>query len=239
MRSARRRTCSWVEGSGPRIILGGLCAGGFWSFQGADRDERVTAALLLNPGALVWHDDLVRARDAARLRRLLRPAWWSRLLRGKVRRARIRSIASAAVRTPGRRDPGIHESSAILSRLAARDVALEIAFSGDEPLEQELTRGGLFADGSRWPGLTRHRLPGRDHTLRPVVAQRGASAILDAGMRRELTRGREGDARPDDAPTASDTNEQPTMTTQTGWTIPQPGPVVDDPTRIPAGVSGP
>ena len=75
-------------------------------FQGADRDERVTAALLLNPGALVWHDDLVRARDAARLRRLLRLAWWSRLLRGKVRRARIRSIASAAVRTPGRRDPG-------------------------------------------------------------------------------------------------------------------------------------
>jgi alpha-beta hydrolase superfamily lysophospholipase len=177
-----------ARGLGPRLLLAGLCAGGFWAFQGADRDPRVTAALLLNPGALVWHTDLVRSRDARRLRRLLQPAWWSRLLRGKVRRARIKAVSTAALQTALQRPTVERSPIAILDSLAERDVAIELAFSDDEWVEAELRRDGVLAQVDRWPLLVQHRLPSRDHTLRPIIAQVGASAVLDAGLARELAR---------------------------------------------------
>jgi dienelactone hydrolase len=177
-----------ARGLGPRLLLAGLCAGGFWAFQGADRDPRVTAALLLNPGALVWHTDLVRSRDARRLRRLLQPAWWSRLLRGQVRTARIKAVSTAALQTALKRPTVERSPVAILDALAERDVAIELAFSDDEWVEAELRRDGVLAQVDRWPLLVQHRLPSRDHTLRPIVAQAGASAVLDAGLARELAR---------------------------------------------------
>jgi hypothetical protein len=63
-----------------------------------------------------------------------------------------------------------------------------MAFSTDEPLYLELERGGFLAKAHRWPTLRLERLPGRDHTLRPIVAQRAAHALLDRELQRELER---------------------------------------------------
>ena len=89
------------RGHGPRIVLAGLCAGGFWAFRGAAADERVTAALLLNPGALEWHPRW-SAREAARLHRLRQVHAWQKILRGGVPLARMRMTAAAALRQTGR-----------------------------------------------------------------------------------------------------------------------------------------
>ncbi|MEO5883939.1 MAG: hypothetical protein ABIQ58_00270, partial [Candidatus Limnocylindrales bacterium] len=181
-----------ARGIGPRIVLVGLCAGGYHAANGAIADERVTAAMLLNPGALVWQHDTVRRRDVGKLHRLLEPAWWGRLARGKVRRGRIAAVLHAVVRS--RRaspppDPTL-TPSAIFDALRDRDVNVDLAFSSDEALEIELEQAGVLGQlARRWPNVVRHRLPGRDHTLRPLVAQAGAHAVLDAALERELARG--------------------------------------------------
>ena len=192
------------RGHGPRIILAGLCAGGFWAFRGADADERVTAAFLLNPGALEWHPQLVEARQAARLHRLRRPDAWRRILRGGVPMTRMgstaraalrqtaRSIAAIARRALGRRPVGQDgdptSAAAILDRLSVEDTTVVLAFSADEPLYIELERDGFLAQAHRWPTLRLDRLPGRDHTLRPIAAQRAAHALLDRELGREIDR---------------------------------------------------
>ena len=192
------------RGHGPRIVLAGLCAGGFWAFRGADADERVTAALLLNPGALEWHPQLVEAREAARLHRLRQVHAWQKILRGGVPLARMRMTAAAALRQTGRSmaavparairrrpSPGGEVStstSAVLDRLGAAGTTVVMAFSADEPLYLELEHDGFLARAHGWPALRIERLPGRDHTLRPMAAQRAANALLDRELGRELDR---------------------------------------------------
>lgn len=191
-----------ARGAGPRVVLAGLCAGGYWAFACADRDPRVVAAWLVNPATLAWHDDLVRQRNARRLRRLLQPTWWARLVRGQVRVARMRTIAAAAVRSPGR-SGAVADPEEALVRMRARDVDVLLAFSGDEPLEAELRDGPWYREPDDWPNLHRVQLPGRDHTLRPIVAQRAASDALDAALDRELDR--IAAAAVTDAPVVTDT----------------------------------
>jgi alpha/beta superfamily hydrolase len=191
------------RGHGPRIVLAGLCAGGFWAFRGADLDARVSAALLLNPGALDWYPDLVESRQAARLHRLRQLAWWRRILSGGVPFERMRTTAGAVARhavraltkLPRRIVSGrpnafsmASSSAAILDRLGAAGTTVVMAFSTDEPLYLELERDGFLAKAHRWPTLRLERLPGRDHTLRPIVAQRAAHALLDRELDRELER---------------------------------------------------
>jgi alpha-beta hydrolase superfamily lysophospholipase len=194
------------RGHGPRIVLAGLCAGGFWALRGAAADDRVTAALLLNPGALDWHPDLLEARQAARVRRLREIAWWRRILGGGVPIARIgatvaalarralRAIAHAPSQALGRLRPSEalsldpDSAEAILDRLSAAGTTVVMAFSVDEPLYAELERAGFVARSRRWPTLHLDRLPGRDHTLRPIVAQRAAQTLLDREIARELDR---------------------------------------------------
>ena len=83
-----------ARGYGDRFVLAGLCAGGFWAFNGADRDARAVAALMVNPGALEWHPELVKHRNAAKLNRLRRVAWWRRILRGQVKRKNVVAVAT-------------------------------------------------------------------------------------------------------------------------------------------------
>ena len=196
-----------MRGHGPRMILAGLCAGGFWALRGAAADERVTAALLLNPGALDWQPDLVEARQAARVQRLRRIEWWRRVLGGDVSADRIVETVAALVRNrtralaalPGRLASRLagrtspdedHPASAasILDRLSAAGTTVVMAFSDDEPLYDELERDGFLDRAHRWGTLRLERLPARDHTLRPIVAQRAAHALLDRELERELGR---------------------------------------------------
>jgi len=61
-----------------------------------------------------------------------------------------------------------------------------MAFSDDEPLHDELERDGFFARLGEWPNLEVRKLPGRDHTFRPIVAQRAVHALLDSELDRVL-----------------------------------------------------
>jgi alpha-beta hydrolase superfamily lysophospholipase len=184
-----------------RLVLAGLCAGGHWAFQGADRDPRVVAAYLLNPGALVWDTHLVRRRDARRLRRLTDPAWWRRLVSGRVRPARIRAIAGATLAQAGdglrgslrqgRASDGApidRRPAAVLDRLRDRGTTVVLAFSHDEGLHDELRRDGLLARLPEWPNVREATLPGRDHTLRPIVAQNAVHELLDRSLRMDMDR---------------------------------------------------
>jgi alpha-beta hydrolase superfamily lysophospholipase len=185
-----------------RIVLAGLCAGGYWAFLGADRDPRVAAAYMLNPGALEWRTDLVRRRNARRIRRLGDPAWWRRLVRGQVRVSRMRAIATAALSEGlrgrigggslgvGQAGPGRPETApaAIIERLDARGTTVAIAFSNDEVLHDELARDGFLDRIETLPNVHLETLPGRDHTLRPVIAQRAVHDLLDRALLADLAR---------------------------------------------------
>ena len=192
-----------ARGYGDRFVLAGLCAGGFWAFNGADRDDRAVAAIMVNPGALEWHPELVKHRNAQKLNRLRRRAWWQRILRGQVKRKNVvavaratasqgwRAVASLPVRLARRgRGPAPAPVSVerILDRLRDRGVHVVMAFSAEEPVHAELERDGVLARLDRWPNMRVEGLPARDHTLRPIVAQRGVHELLVRELDRELQR---------------------------------------------------
>lgn len=183
---------------GARVVLGGLCAGGFWSFHGAARDTRVAAALLMNPRLLVWDAEVVARRDARKLTRLRNLAWWRRIVRGQVRLSRMREIARAAVRRAWRgvarlpsalrasRGDTVNPVEELLARLRDHGTRVLMAFSDDEPLHDELEEEGFLARLDEWPNLEVQTLPGRDHTFRPIVVQRAVHALLDHELTRVL-----------------------------------------------------
>ena len=190
-----------ARGYGERFVLAGLCAGGFWAFNAADRDPRAVAALMVNPGALEWHPELVKDRNARKLQRLRRRVWWRRVFRGQVKRKNVVAVARATVsqgwhdiasaprRLTGRGDrPDAVAISVerILDRLRDRDVRVVMAFSDEEPVHAELERDGVLANLDRWPNLEMGVLPARDHTLRPIVAQVAVHELLDRELTREL-----------------------------------------------------
>jgi hypothetical protein len=61
-----------------------------------------------------------------------------------------------------------------------------MAFSGDEALQTELAAEGILDQLERWPNLELQELPGSDHTLRSVTAQRAAAELLDSELERVL-----------------------------------------------------
>lgn len=166
------------RGLGPRFVLVGLCAGAYWSFHTARQDPRVSAALMLNPRALIWDPEIERERAVRKAGRSLRSgAKWKKLLRGGVEREHIVGHVRALARSAraGQRDEldvG-DELRHALATLDARGVELLLAFSHDEPLREEL-------EGT--PGLHFEELPGNVHTLRPLAAQARAHELLDAAL---------------------------------------------------------
>lgn len=185
-----------ARGVAERFVLLGLCSGAYWSFHGALQDDRVSAAFMLNPQAIFWDASQETVRDLRKA--LLRRSSWLRLLRGEAPLARLRALA-------GKLPEGIVTlARRILSRLTARsdrdelDRALQRlgetdkrvlwVFSGEEPLHEELKREGRLERLQRWPHVELDLIPGRDHTLRPTAARRGAHAALDDALERELAR---------------------------------------------------
>jgi alpha-beta hydrolase superfamily lysophospholipase len=175
------------------FVLGGLCSGAYWALHAALEDDRVTSAVLLNPRLLVWDEELVerrRRRHALRrprvrgLRKLVRGqiglAWFRRRARELarelpriLRRRRLRTPATALEECAGRIE-------------AARDTRFVLAFSGEEPLCDELSEDGTLARLEALGHVRRETLPGTDHTLRSVPAQQAAHAVLDAAVAAEL-----------------------------------------------------
>jgi pimeloyl-ACP methyl ester carboxylesterase len=182
-----------TRGFGPRFVLIGLCAGGYWAFHTAAADARVVAALIINPRAMIWDADLLTRREAQKVERLLEPALWQRVVRGKVPVSRMvavsRAVASrassTATRAPGRlraarrSERGVDPTLARFDALHDLGTRVLLAFSDDEPVYDELKADGILARLDRWPNVELKHLPQRDHTLRPIVAQRALSEMLD------------------------------------------------------------
>lgn len=187
------------RGVARRFRLVGLCAGAYWAFRTALVDERVELAVLINSGALVWHPDILTEREGRRIGRAFQRHWWGRLVRGEVRlRSLLRLIGQTArgiiptlsQLVPGSGPGGRSPIAMDLDRLPpATRVAM--AFSGGEPLREELAARGILHQLDRWPQVELVELPGSDHTLRSVEAQRAVADLL----RRELSP-RQGTAAP-------------------------------------------
>jgi pimeloyl-ACP methyl ester carboxylesterase len=186
-----------ARGVARRFVLGGLCSGAYWSFHGALQDERVVSTLLLNPRAFFWDPNLERMRE---LRSGLRSGTlWRRAAHGEASFARIRKLlqwspsaplmlARRAVSRRRARRLGGDELDRAFDSLRDSGKTLMVAFSGKEPLYEELAREGRLKRLERWPNLTLELLPGSHHTLRQVDVQQATHQVLDEAMTRELAR---------------------------------------------------
>lgn len=183
-----------ARGLGHRFILCGLCSGACWAFHGALRDERVSAAFMLNPRTLFWDPSLDTVRDYRR--GLLRPSSWRSVLRGEVPLSRILALLlraplvlpqRAITRWYARRTGG-DEFDRALDQLRDNGKHLQFLFSDNEPLREELEQEGRLDQSDRWPNVDIDFLPGRVHTLRPIPSQRTAHEALDRALERELQR---------------------------------------------------
>jgi hypothetical protein len=194
-----------ARGSGRRFVLVGLCSGAYWGLHAAAGDDRVAAAFLLNPRALIWDPDLETRREARRVQALLRPGSWRNFLGGGVEAARLRSAARGVARAMARRAQlaairslervgqrrhigAANQLDDALDRLRDTGTRVVIAFSADEPLHAELEEDGFLARIDRWPNVSLRDLPGRDHTVRPIAAQAGVLELLDRELAIELGR---------------------------------------------------
>jgi alpha-beta hydrolase superfamily lysophospholipase len=187
---------------GRRFVLVGLCSGGYWAFRTAVADPRVVTALQVNAGALRWVPDLPRQREAHRTGRALERRWWRKLLRGEIEPARIAQLLRAVVvnaltgarrsaaRLFGRGQKPLRAGiEADFDLLRDRGTRVLVAFSGDEPLGEEVEREHLAERASRWPNVEFATLPGFDHTLRPLSSQRAAAELLDQELARFVEAG--------------------------------------------------
>ena len=102
----------------------------------------------------------------------------------EVSRAMARTAARGAANAPqriraigGKRpaDP----TEGLLDALRSNGTRVVLAFSGEEPVLDELAAAGIVAGLDRWPNLVLETLPGVDHTLRPIEAQRAGRALLE------------------------------------------------------------
>jgi alpha-beta hydrolase superfamily lysophospholipase len=182
------------KGLGTEFLLVGLCGGGYWAFRETLRDPRVTTALLLNSGALEWDPALIAQREARKLGRAADPGMWRKLLRGEVSAAKLGNLARSLVtqtrrRAGGAGRAGAAEIEADLDRLRDSGISVTMAFSDREPLFEELQASGILGRLKRWPNVELARLPGDDHTLRPIGAQAGARSLLDRGLEQAIGRG--------------------------------------------------
>jgi dienelactone hydrolase len=183
-----------ARGLGSRYMLAGLCSGAHWSFHEALQDDRVVAALMLNPRTLFWNPSQQVARDFRR--GLFRRSSWRRALRGEVP---LTSILALALRAPvvlprralsrrRERRGGRDDLAQALDRLRDSGKPVHFFFSGNEPLYEELELEGRLRQLDRWPNMSLELIPNRDHTLRPFEAQRAAHEALDRALQGELER---------------------------------------------------
>jgi dienelactone hydrolase len=193
------------RGVADRFVVAGLCAGAYWSLYAGLQDPRVSAALLFNSRAVVWDTGLAASRDLRRA--FSQPLTWTRL-RNNITIPRIRAVLRWLLGMPARRlaarraggggsdvgggDGGRGQGSLqdqigeVLERLRTSPVRALLLFSAAEPLEEELILTGWMPQLEQWPNVTVTRIPVRDHTLRPFLAQAQAHAALDRAMEAEL-----------------------------------------------------
>lgn len=166
-----------------RFLLAGLCSGAFWAFEAATADPRVEAIVMLNPRLLKFDPDSEGDRELRKLGRLFTRKGLGNLLREKRKLRRISRFALHILRSPLRflRGPKHDVSDSVseaFQTMHVRGQRIHIAFSGDEPLHDEMRQQGKIAVLEP-TGVSFHTLPYTSHTLKPVKAQEAANAILD------------------------------------------------------------
>jgi len=183
------------QGVAGRFRLVGLCAGAYWAFRTALVDDRVEVAVLINAGALVWHPGILGEREGRRTGRVLQRHWWGRLLRGEIRWFNLPRIAGQIIvgaqrslRRSFRRGTASGGTAIVtdLDRLQPGRRIL-LAFSGGEVLQEELMALGILDRLDNWPDVEVVDLPGTDHTLRSVIAQRAVAELLLREVGRDLS----------------------------------------------------
>lgn len=190
-----------ARGLPARFVLGGLCAGAYWSLQVAQEDSRVAGAVVLNPGYLVYDGGLSNAVGQSRsvAARLLKPATWARVLRGQFTLSAHLAAARTLLMALGRRLLGLpkqllahgaggNEITRTFDRLREQDQQVLILFAGEERLYLQLRAAGRFAGLERWPNISLVHIEreGDMHTLRPLSLQHDAHRLIDELLRREL-----------------------------------------------------
>jgi alpha-beta hydrolase superfamily lysophospholipase len=195
------------RGVGDRFVLAGLCGGAFWCFHAALRDARVSAALMLNPRRLFWDPELTPSRDFRELvvnrtaRQLLalvlNPSTWVKI-HVEASGARVRALVMWMLAAPKRAlvnrtlrgggSPARSDLDEAFERLHETGKRVMVMFSSDEPLQFELARSGELAELEQRENVTLETVAVRDHTCRPIWAQRQVHAILDRALEREVER---------------------------------------------------
>ncbi len=173
-----------------RMVLVGLCSGAFWAFHGAIREEQVESALMINLRVVVWNPQIVEIREARKARRsLVRNTTSVRRWREHFSLARLWEVLRAMLRGLWTAPPRLlaarrelREVDDLFGRLRAGDKTLLFLFSRGEDLYEELE------DVNRWswvddaPNARIAVVPGRDHDLRPLIAQEHAHAAIDGAL---------------------------------------------------------
>lgn len=184
-----------ARGLPPRFVVAGLCAGAHQSFHAALRDQRVASVALLNPRALFWDPAIDAARDARKAGLLLSASSWRRIVTGDLRPSRVLAMARwvllAPIRLPLRaraRRARVRELEQALERLRASRTQVLLGFSGDEPLHEELIADGALERLEDSPTVTLARMPGADHTFRPLATHSAVHELLDRALFHELAR---------------------------------------------------
>jgi alpha-beta hydrolase superfamily lysophospholipase len=181
------------RGLGRRFVLVGLCAGAYSALNTAASDPRVVAAIVINPRIMVWDPTILVRRNAFVVREVLELGAWQRILNGETTPARVLAIGRAAaaeapraarryasrLRGGARRDPWTERLERMLDALREAGTRVVLAFSGDEPMYEELKAEGVVDQLGRWPNVELTGLPGDDHTLRPIAAQHALHGFLD------------------------------------------------------------
>jgi dienelactone hydrolase len=174
-----------AESGVERFVLLGLCSGAFWGFHTALDDDRVAAAIMLNPRVLHWHPRLDASRDARKLAERVHTARFWR--RAPTYLPRLLPLLWSALR-PFDRPVAKTRAQIIRSfdRLRDRGQKATLIFCDGEPLREELEAGGLLRDDGRWPNLTVELVPGRDHTFRPVWMHAPVHEAVDRALERAI-----------------------------------------------------
>ncbi len=174
-----------------RILLVGLCAGGYWAVQVAMSDADVVP-VALNLPLLVW-DELESTQRVGRTyrRKLMQARTLVRIMRGDVDFGRaVRRLPAILGLRVARADIGAPPTTTpmeVLDALDARERSSWFIFAGSESLGDDMQPGGPLDITSR-PRLRIDAFgPHSDlHTLRPVWVQHELLVRLDRALESEL-----------------------------------------------------
>ncbi len=182
-----------ARGLPDQFVLAGVCSGAYWSLHAALADDRVRGALMVNLYSFFWTPDLVAERDSHDSLMKLRKRGLHRLRRRKVAAGEMREVLGNL--RPSRIRAGVQhpveraQTKALTKALdQLRDQGTEalLLLSRQEPLRDQLARGGHLEQLSRWPNLRVETIPSHDHLFRAMWLQELVQEQLDQALERVL-----------------------------------------------------